>query len=107
MSAGPWYTNGLAIFAGEGALAVPVARVMPGPHAELDARLIAAAPELHDALREVLLADLRRTIARDPALAAEPAPAEAQRAMRLLASIHGLQMPPGGPRPDPFGGKAA
>lgn len=102
-----WSRKGLAVFASEGTLAAPIARVMPGPQAEFFARLIAAAPALEIALLDVLIAGLRRTVEHDPAEATQPAPAEVLRAVHLLVSINGWRTAANDPTPDPGPGEAA
>lgn len=51
---GPWKTDGEKVWSGEGwDLEYVVLEMMSGPQADADARLLAAAPELRDSLKEV------------------------------------------------------
>lgn len=115
-----WTAKGLAVFDEVRGVATPVARVMPGPNAERNARLIAAAPELEDQIFDVLrlayclflqnpkaAASLDEAEQRRLALLSTHSytPDEIGRALRLLSRISGSTPPRTVPR-DEQGGAA-
>lgn len=95
MSAGRWYAEGLAILADVHGVACPIACVMPGPNAERNARLLAAAPELLAQLLALLRDTLDAGVERDPTSRSSQAE---ESAARLIARLTDTPLPAAAPR---------